>query len=64
MSHKHVAQSCEVLLEYVLVDYTFVSIFIMPLGEYERQRVVALYRHLEAPSSSDLVECKGICTTR
>ena len=39
----------------------------MPLGEYERQRVVAQNRHLEAPNSSDLVEllkCEGICTTR
>ena len=39
----------------------------MPLGEYERQRVIALHRHLNGPSPIELVEllnCEGIFTTR
>ena len=39
----------------------------MPLGVYERQRVISLYRNLERTSNTELVEIlksEGIVTTR
>ena len=35
----------------------------MPLREYERQRVIALHKHLNGPSPTEL-NCEGIFTTR
>ncbi len=39
----------------------------MPLTAYERQRLLELYRHLDNPSPSEIVDAlgyKGIMTTR
>ena len=40
----------------------------MPLGDYERQRVVAIYQHSAGSLTSteivNLLECEGISTTR
>ena len=49
------------------VFFFLISVLAIPLNEYERLKIIALYRHLNAPSASELVEllkCEGIATTR